>query len=267
MKKINSKYKKIKTNITVTIFVLILIFMLIPVLKKTYIYFIDKKLYILRPDNISLSFYDFHSKKTKESVTNFVSVYFKGNKINDIGLDSFNRLIKKEFSFIKFIEWDFSFPGNVDIKVFGKRPLCYLNDTKIILFDGSVLDLNFYNDFKTTFSRQLLLKQIVLNKSRKKISVENSLFLKKLPNNLWQNYVIDYHNKDNIFLIDIFNFIPRKRRFLVTKKTIFNEKILLRAAAEFQRLFESNKLFKDKKYILDLRFNNRILLRNDRGIG
>lgn len=267
MEKINSKNKNIKISIIIVLFILIFIFMLIPVSKKTYLYFADKSLSVLRPDNITLSFHDFYSNETKESVINFVSVYLKENKINEIDLVLFNKLIKKEFSFIKVVEWDFSSPENVVINVFGKKPLCYLNDTKIISADRSILDLNFYNDFKPTFSRQLSLKKNALNPSRKKVSDAKNTFLKKLPDYLWKNYVIDYQNKYNIFLTNIFSDIPRKKRFLFTKKNIFDEKKLLCASEIFQNLFKLNKLFRDKKYILDLRFDNRILLRNDRGIG
>lgn len=251
------KKKKIIKIILIFILFLIIFFGIIPLIKKTItqLFFstVNKSLEVLRPDNIELSFDSIYSDSLKTNVTKFVTNYFKENKIENINLDEFDSILKQEFSFIKLVEWDFSFPGIAKLKIMGKNPVCVLNEKFMWADENSVLNLDNFKDYKFTYTKEFL--------SSKNLSLNIFNFLGKISPNIWENYKVNYEDKNNIFLMSKNKELFDNYLYLTNKKNILNETKLLYASKIFKELFINKKINKRKKYVLDLRYDKRILLK------
>jgi hypothetical protein len=186
-------------------------------------------------------------------LTNFVTNYFKNNKIENINLDNFDSILKQEFNFIKLVEWDFSIPGVAKLKIMGKKPVCVLNEKFIWADENSVLNLNIFKDYKFTYTKEFL--------SSKSLSLNIFNFLDKISPKIWEKYKVNYEDKNNIFLMSKQKELFDNYLYLTNKKNIFDETKLLYASKIFRELYENKKINKRKKYVLDLRYDKRILLK------
>lgn len=264
MEKKDRRINKIKLSTVLFLILFLLIFMVIPLSKKAFYYVTDMTLKILRPDNIVLSLNNIYSKDLRNKVTIFVSSYFKNHEIDKLNLLEFDSNIKNKFKFIKNVEWDFSLPGVAKLKLIGKKPVCFLNKKHILSDDNNLFAIEDFQDYKISFSKELFIKQRV-------VSDNIFAFLKKIPDKFWHGYKLDYIDKTKIKLIPQMKKVPVANIFLsnkelLTKDTLYKKEKLDIANNIFETLYKNKKLFVSRKYILDLRFDNRILLRKENTI-
>lgn len=259
MEKKEKKIKRIKLLLILLFILSLLLILLIPFSKKAFIYITDKALKVLRPDNIVLSLSDIYSSELKIKVNDYVLSYFKEHSVDKLNLIDFDLEIKNNFKFIKNIEWDFSKPKIVKVNIKGKKPVCFFNKNHILSDDNDLFSINYFNDYLISFSRQFYIEQ-------NKASDDVFAFLKLVPDFFWKKYDINYENKNSIKLFSKKNKIPIPNYFLSDQENILNDHKLNMAKKLYKKLYKNNKLFVSKKYILDLRFDNRILLRSDNKI-
>jgi hypothetical protein len=251
--------KRIKLLMILFLALIIFFFLLMPLSKKIFSYLTDKTLRVLRPDNIVLSLNDIYSQDLKEQASNYLISYFKSHKIDKLNLIDFENEIKKQFKFIKDVEWDFSCPNVARLRLLGKAPICILNQDTILSEDTNLFSIDNFKDYKMSFSKHFLTEQ-------NKISLDLLDFLKKVPEDFWKNYRVDYKNHNLIKLLPNQKEIPISNFYLFNKKNILETSKLEIANSLFKDLYKQNKLFVSKKYFLDLRFENRIILRKENQI-
>ncbi|MBU4269698.1 hypothetical protein L6269_02855 [Candidatus Dependentiae bacterium] len=254
MEENNNKKKKIGIVIFILSLLIILFFIIVPLSKKIFFSISDKTLKILRPDNIVLSFESIHSFELKENITYFITNYFQENKVDKIDLLDFSTQLKNKFDFIKNVEWNFSVPGNANLKIIGKQVVCWLNNQSVLAQDNSILDTKYFSEYTFTVTKELILEKDLSNKAFS--------FLSELPEHIWCNYKLDYKDKNNILLFAKLNNNKLNYNFLLDRKTIFDNKKLFLANKIFNDLYDDKKINLRKKYVLDLRYENKILLRN-----
>jgi len=254
MEEKNIKKRKIGLLIIAIFLLITIIFGIIPVIKKVYFSVCDKTLSILRPDNIILDFEFVYSQDLRIEITDFITEFFQENKIDKIDLLDFGLKLKNKFDFIKDIEWNFLIPGQAKLKIIGKQPLCFLNNQTILAQESSKLPSKYFNEYKTTVTKDLILE--------KDLSSKSFAFFNNVPVTVWENYTLDYRNKNNIFLMPKQVVFKQNCDFLLDRKTISDAKKLFLANKIVEDLYENKKLSIRKKYILDLRYENKILLKN-----
>ncbi|MBD3272758.1 hypothetical protein GF385_00190 [Candidatus Dependentiae bacterium] len=264
MGKKDKNIKKIKLVIIFFATLSLLFFLIVPLSKRVFFCISDKTLKFLRPDNIVLSLDNIYSDKLKNKITAFVLSYFKEHTIDKLNLLDFDFELKNKFNLIKKIEWDFSLPGSAKLKLIGKEPVCFLNKKYILTDHKDLFKTKYFKNFKIDISKDFYT-------SKRKISDNLFKFLNKIPDNIWRDYELSYKNKFNIKLIPKLNKIPVYKRLLSTRNNFCNENKLLKANMLFEHLYNNNKLFLSKKYLLDLRFDKKIILRREneinRGMG
>ncbi len=264
MEKKDRKINRIKLSIILLLSLSLLIFMVVPLSKKAFYCVTDMTLKILRPDNIVLSLSNIYSKDLRNKVSIFVSSYFKDNEIDKLNLSKFDSNIKNKFKFIKNVEWDFSLPRVAKLKLVGKKPVCFFNKNQVLSDDNNLFAVNDFQDYKISFSKELFIKQ-------KAVSDNVFSFLKKVPDRFWCGYKLDYIDKTEIKLIPQIKKVPVVNSFLsnkelLTKGPLYRKEKLDIANDIFENLYKEKKLFISRKYVLDLRFDNRILLRKENTI-
>ncbi len=249
--------KKIKI-VAIFIILFFIVLAIIPMVKNLFFCTVNKSLELVRPDKIDLVFISVYSGASKLKITDFVKSFFKNKKIENIDLKEFCFFLKEEFNFIKTIEWNFSAPGFASLKIIGKEPRCLLNEKFICTGKDSVFNIDFFTDYRFSCTKEFLSKNVLSNR------IVN--FMDKISLNVWDEYKVDYENKNNILLIKKDKKLFDNYEFITDKKNILNEEKLLNAKRIFKYLSENKKINSRKNYVLDLRYDKRILLKNKRNI-
>lgn len=264
MKKKEKRINRVKLAIIFLLGLSLLFFLVVPLSKKAFYSITDMTLKVFRPDNIVLSLSNIYSQDLRDKVSLFVSSYFNDHDIDKLNLSEFGSNIKNKFKFIKNVEWDFSLPRIAKLKLIGRKPVYFLNKKQVLSDDNNLFALDDFQDYKNSFSRELLI-------NNKTVSNNVFEFLQNVPDRFWHEYKLDYKDKTEIRLMPQVKKIPVINSFLsnkklLTKGNLFYKKKLNIANDIFENLYRNKKLFVSRKYVLDLRFDNRILLRKENTI-
>ena len=264
MEKKEKRIKRVKLAVILLLGLSLLFLLVVPLSKKAFYCVTDMTLKILRPDNIVLSLNNIYSQNLRDKVSLFVSSYFKDHEIDKLNLSEFDSNIKNTFKFIKNVEWDFSLPKVARLKLIGRQPVCFLNKKYILSDNNNLFALDDFQDYRISFSKELFIEQKI-------VSDNTFVFLKQVPDRFWNEYKLDYRNKTEIKLTPQVKTVPVINSFLSNKKQLttgnfFDKEKLDRANDIFENLYKNKKLFVSRKYVLDLRFDNRILLRKENAV-
>jgi hypothetical protein len=262
MKKRKQKTVKIiKLSSVFGVVLPLLFFALIPISKKLFFVTNQGFLSALAPQKVELSVESIYSTKLKEQLIEFVAFKTGPQEILHFNIDNFYKELMSNFKIIKEAEWNFSEPTVGKLKLLGARPFCKINEKFVLCDNKNLFNLDDFKEFDLQCLNNVNMAQEFIED--KNFSAINA-FLERVPAFMWDLYDLDYQKDSNILLSSKKDLDGLKTNLIVEAYRFFDDKKISWADKIGRYLSQntSSRFKKNKGYLFDLRFNNRICVRS-----
>ncbi len=226
-------------------------------------------------DYVSVKMEHFYAPSLSRTIVACISDYAKKNTLFSFDTKELYRQVKKSCSAIKDFDCHVRVPKSVDVHVVGVKPYCTVNKSYVLGDKRRLLPHAFFVDYTNNNT----LPNITLNPrlcGDDKLAEPLFNFLHHIPQQMWQTFVITYHNPMHIELL------PKEARcscrIIVDEHSFFDEAKLKAVGNVFSDMVQKGFLSKktlmaqDPHVTFDLRFDQRVVVKckdafNKRGAG
>ncbi len=252
MKVENSKYNKISRISVLVIFIAVLVPSLFSLTKRFISSAQEKASVNLHFEKIEIEYENIYSKELEAQISEFAQNHITQSTLLTFDQNEFYKDLKKKFKIIKGFECRID-SLTAHLKIVGIKPYCIINNSLVMGDKKKLFQTSLFDQFNLTD-----LKNIVINEKSFKNPLSKDIysFIKQIPTDYWENFEINFIKSTEIYLT------PKNSAinycFLTNQKTILDKKKLTKAQELNKKLMKKKK---NHKFVLDLRFKNRIISR------
>lgn len=184
-------------------------------------------------------------------------------KLNSIDFQDLYKNLKTNFAFVNRLECDFLRHDISRIKIYALSPMFLINNSYVLSYKKRL----FHADIFKEHSLDRLKKVFVpLLADQEKIDNDFYNFIFSIPSKIFASHELHYKNSYLIILKS--KNIANRYKLIIDKDSIFDEKKFAHIDSVLAKLQTTNLKFKKSganknfEWALDLRFKNRIIVRN-----
>jgi hypothetical protein len=204
-----------------------------------------------------------YSSQLAQEITSFISTKTTQESLLSFDQQAFRKGLKKKFSIIKAIEWEYRMPHTLHLKIVGTQPVCKINNTYILGNKTTLFNQEFFKDSDLGKLENISVNPKLLKKN--KIAKGLRAFIEKIPAEHWQKFSISYHKPTYIELHPKQSFC---KFFIITDQTsFFDTKKLASINPIFTDMYKKHlltqKMLQAQKPLIafDTRFAQRIVVK------
>jgi len=203
-----------------------------------------------------------YSNKLRDKVDRFIRSEMIDTKKVVLNKYEFYKELKKNFKFVKGVRWRLDSPSHSSVKIEGVNPEFLINDKFVLGNKKRLFPKENFEEFNLDSLKKISIHDGFISE---KIDPKIYKSLLKIPNKYFEDYDI-FCNGINCMVLSKKEDVL-KRIFLVDRKLLLNcfeekfKSIDLLADDFISRKNLDKKLFKKKRLVFDMRFNNLVCVK------
>jgi hypothetical protein len=259
MKVENSKHNKTNRISIVVLFTIVLIPSLFSLTRKFILSAKEKANTSLFFEKIEIEFENIYSKALESEIREFAKNQIQKNTLLSFDQNKFYKNLKSTFHIIKQFECHIN-SLSINLKIVGVKPYCTVNNNWVMGNKKHLFPINLFDQFNFSDIKNISVRDKSFNNPHPK---DLYIFINSINSEYWQSFEIDFAKSTEIYLT------PKTQAlnycFLTDQKTIFDKLKLTKAQELYKKLMldenfiKKMKTKKNNKFVLDLRFRNRIV--------
>ncbi len=223
-----------------------------------HIYYINSSVVqTVHPKKILVDLDFIYSDTLRSNILSFVDSYVTTSFWSTFDPYAFNKKVSNQFKIIKKVVWDYANPDVAKITLKGAKPFCRINNQFILADNKQIFDTKYFETYDLE-----IIKNVSLPANFFDNTISNNIysFLEKVSPDSWLKYNLNYLKNSSITLSDKHNEVKgTKVLFLSDDDGFFNyKKWELSEKIKDDLLDRKNR---KKHYVVDLRFNNRVVMK------
>lgn len=206
------------------------------------------KLKKIAPDSVAITYHHVYSDMLKQELTQYIETEFKTKNFSGFIPALFAKNLKRNFTFVKKVLWNWDASGRATVTVEGVRPLFLVNDKFILGNKKRLFPINFFQNVSLDSLKSIQIASALVHEQ--KINASLYKFLRTVPDSYWDRYTMSCLG-DHVVLDDV----QSRLQILVDEKMLMDQHKMDFVLEVPTRV--------GKKYVTyDLRFKNCVCARH-----